>query len=249
MKKFYFTIFLLISSFSFAQFPFEKLPSTEYKEYKNWKLYDWLDTKNTIHHTLTIDSFFDNKKSLTVQLTSLLTYFENTSTIRLFRNKKEICKFPESMLFSTINTGHDPIYVGDINGDGLEDIKMIIPYMGNGISAMNVRVIYLFQTQDSTFHKISFTDKMDTIRPEYDFDGDGNHEIITMTLTNYSNHNYWTFNIFEYKEGELKNVNNKANYPIMVQFLNKKNYTITNKIKREEMKKFSFNLPKDYKSK
>lgn len=249
MKKFYFTIFLLISSFSFSQFPFEKLPSTKYKEYKNWKLYDWLDTKKKVHHTLTIDSFFENGQSLTVQLTSLFTYSETTSTIRLFCDKKEICKFSESILFSTINTGHDPLYVGDINGDGLKDLKIVIPYMGNGIAAMNVRVIYLFQTKNSTFKKISFTDKMNSIRPEYDFDGDGNHEIITMTLTNYNNHNYWIFNLYEYEESGLKNVNNKTDYPIMIQFLSKKNYTITYETKKEVMKKFSLNLPKDYESK
>ena len=150
------------------------------------------------------------------------------------------------MFFTPSNTAFEPARVADINGDGLKDVKFVIPYMGNGLAALNVKVIYLLQTKDQKFVKISFYDKMDKNRPERDFDGDGNFEIITMDLQEYKNHNYWTFNIFEYKDGQLINVNEKDNYPIMIQFLYKENYKITDKIDRQKMKSFAIKLPNDF---
>lgn len=231
---------------SYGQYPFEKYPAPVYQEYEDWEFYDWTETKHTVNHTLTIDQVFDNQDLLTIQLTSFTSSGDNTSIIRLFRNKTQIQKMTEHMFFSTLNIGHEPIHVTDINGDGLKDFKIIVPYMGNGVAALNVKVIYFFQTKDQKFIKVSYSDKMSENRLERDFDGDGNFEIVTMNLNGYENHNYWTFNIFEYKGGELINANYKDNYPIMVQFLYRKNHKITDKINREEMKKFALQFPDDF---
>ena len=51
---------------------------------------------------------------------------------------------------------------------------------------------------------------------ERDFDGDGNYEIIVQSFQSYGYHNYFLFNLYNYKDGQLVNVNNKTNYPIMV---------------------------------
>lgn len=239
----------LTTYLTFGQYPFEKYPSITYQEYKNWKLYDWTSTKQTVNYTLTIEQFFNDKDSLTIQLTSFTSNSDSPSVIRIFRNESQIQKMTEQMFFSSLNTGHEPIRIADINGDGLQDLKIITPCMGNGIAALNVRVIYFFQTKNGEFIKISYTDKMLENRVERDFNGDGNYEIITMNLTGHKNHNYWTFNIFEYLEENLKNVNDRENYPIMVQFLHKNNYEITNKISREKMKDFALQLPDDYEKK
>lgn len=239
----------LISDLTYGQHCFEKYPTPTYTEYKNWKFYDWTETKQTINHTLTIDQFFNNEDSLTIQLTSFTSNWDSASVIRIFRNEKQIQRMTEPMFFSTLNTGYEPIRIADINGDGLRDLKIITPYMGNGIAALNVRVIYFFQTKDRKFIKISFADKMSKNRLERDFDGDGNYEIITMNLTGYENHNYWTFNIFEYVGKSLKNVNDKDDYPIMVQFLHRENFDITDNLSREKMKEFALQLPEEYEKK
>jgi len=238
-------ILFLFTILSFGQYPFEKFPSPKYNEYKNWKLYDWTKTKHTINYTITIPKFFKNKENLTIQLTSFSNNPKKQSIIRIFRNKNQIQKFTEKMSFTKLNIS-EPIRIADINGDGLKDIKIIIPYQGNGIASLNVKVIYLFQTQKKKFIKISFSDMMIENRPERDFDQNGNFKIITMNLSNYKNHNYWTFNIFEYQNEKLVNVNRKYNYPILIQFLYKKNYKITDKIDREKMKNFEMKLPNDY---
>lgn len=227
-----------------GQFPFEKYPAIKYKSYNDWKTYDKTEKEKKVHSTLTIPKFYDNGDTLTIQLTSFTDHWWDNSIIRVFRNKTETQKIFENMAFNPV--GLDTLRVVDINGDGLQDIKIISAYMGNGTAALNVKVIYLFQQPDQNFTKISFADKMSNNRPERDFDGDGNYEIITMNLVGHENHSYWVFNIFNYNNGGLVNSNIKDNYPIMIQFLYRDNYEITNKISREKMKTFALTLPDDY---
>ena len=87
----------------YGQYPFEKFAQPNYEEHDDWKLYDWMDTKQTINHTLTIDDFFVNE-TLTIQLTS---YSENIwdSSIRIFRGKTQIQNVFENMAFSQLNIG------------------------------------------------------------------------------------------------------------------------------------------------
>ena len=243
MKTSLIFIVILLSIFNLhGQYDFEKYPAIKYKEYKDWKIYDWSETKQSINFTITIKDFFSTGDSLTIQLTSYVSK-NKKSTIRIFKNTKQIQKIDEIMQFNLSNVQFEPVRMADIDGNGLNDIKISIPYMGNGLAAMNYRIIYLFQTKNGEFLKISFDDKMEKNRKEYDFDGDGNYEIITMNLNSYKNHNYWTFNLFEFKDGKLENVNYKANYPVMVQFLYKKNYKITDKMDRNKMKDFAIKSP------
>lgn len=227
-----------------GQFPFEKYPAIKYISYNDWKTYDKTEKEKIVHSTLTIPTFFDNVDTLTIQLTSFTDHWWDNSIIRVFRNKTEAQKIFENMTFNP--AGLDTVRVADINNDGLQDIKIISAYMGNGTAALNVRVIYLFQQANHSFKKISFDDKMSNNRQERDFDGDGNFEIITMNLLGHQDHSYWLFNIFNYKDSDLVNVNAKDNYPIMIQFLYRDNYEITNKISREKMKSFALTLPDGY---
>jgi len=228
-----------------GQFPFEKYPAISYKNFNDWKVYDKSEKESKFHYTMTIPSFYNDHDTITIQLTSFTNNWDS-SYVRIFKNKKQIQKFFEPMGFSPSNI-YEPVRVADINGDGLSDIKIIIPYNGNGLASMSVRVIYLFQKKQGGFTKISFNDMMDEDRrPERDLDGDHNFEIITMKLTYYGDHSYWLFNLFDFDSDSLVNVNNKDNYPIMTQFLFRENFEITNKISREKMKEFTLTLPEKY---
>jgi hypothetical protein len=241
---------LTIYSLTIAgQYPFEKYPAVQYKDIKDWKIYDRIDKEKKIHLTMTIPQFFDNKDSLTIQLTSFITnkWTTDSSFIRIYINKILQQKIFEPMFFNDLNIGSEPIRMADINGDKLMDLKLTAWYMGNGIASMNVRRIYLFQNIDNQFTKISFADKLGgNDRLERDFDGDGNNEIITMNLKGFEGHSYWLFNLYNYVNGELVNVNEKANYPIMIQFLYRDNYEITDRISRDKMKDFTLKVPDDY---
>jgi len=237
-------ILILTTGILKGQEPFEKYPAISYKEYNDWMLYDKSVKEKSVHHTLTIPDFFENKDSITIQLTSFIHNWDS-SYIRVYRNKKQIQKFFEPMGFSPTNI-FEPIRIADINGDSLTDLKILIPYMGSGTAMLNVRVIYLFQKSGGNFTKISFDDKMNGNRPERDFDGDKNYEIISMTLTGYENHSYWLYNLYNYSLNGLINVNVKDDYPIMIQFLYRENYQITDKITRQKMKDFAIPMPEKY---
>ncbi|MCD6010540.1 MAG: hypothetical protein K0Q79_402 [Flavipsychrobacter sp.] len=187
----------------------------------------------------TISPFFPGE-SITIRLVSC----DSTSTIYIYKGKHQIQTIEERMSFFEGNLG-EPIRIADINGDGLKDIKLVIPYMGNGLAAENMRIIYLFQRPGMKFTKIVYMDKMPENRPERDMNKDGNYEIITKTLQEHGAHNYWLFNIYNFKDNKLVNVNEKFGYPIMVQYLNRDNYTPAN-IDKSILKKYSMKVPEDY---
>jgi hypothetical protein len=248
MRTLLLLILVLCTGILKGQYPFEKYPAIKYKAYNDWKTIDRSKEKEKdVQNTLTIPNFYDNSDTLTIQLTSFTDHFWDNSVVRVFRNKIEKQKIIENMAFNPI--GLDSVRVADINGDGLMDIKVVSPYMGNGTASLNVKVIYLFQRQDHSFNVISFDDKSYPNRPERDFDNDGNYEIITMNLVGHEEHSYWLLNLFNYKNDELINVNSKANYPIMIQYLFRENYEITNKISRKKMKDFELKLPDSYERK
>jgi hypothetical protein len=229
-----------------AQYPFEQYPAVTYREFKKWKVYDRQAKESKIHFTLMIPQFFTNGDSITLQLTSFNT--SDSSLMRVFRNKKQIQNRNESMWFTASNMT-EPVRTADINGDGLTDLKIIIPYLGCGIASMNVRTIYLFQQRSGKFDMISFDDMIGKHRAERDFDGDANYEIITMTLTYYQQHSYWLYNLFNYRDNSLVSVNSKHDYPIMIQYLYRDNYKVTTKISRDKMKSFAIKLPDAYSKK
>jgi len=244
MRGLLFLVLILCTTILKGQYPFEQFSAIKYKDFDDWKIYDKSEEVKNVHATLTIPGFYDNSGSLSIQLTSFTDQWCGNSIVRVFRNKTETQKFTENIPFNPV--GLDSVRVADINGDGLMDVKIVIPYMGNGTASLNVRVIYLFQRPDQSFNVISFNDKSYPNLPERDFDGDGNYEIITMNLTGYENHSYWVFNLFNYKDNGFKNVNSKLNYPIMIQYLFRENYELTNRISREKMKQFGLNFPDGY---
>jgi len=228
-----------------AQYPFEKYPAIKYKEYKHWKLNfgeRWADEHHSISFYTTIPRFFD-KESLTIRMTT--EDDSHDSYIRLYKGKKLIQKFPSELSFTSGDTSQ-PLRVADINGDSLKDIKLIISGHGCGLAAEYAQVIYLFSQPGNKFTKVSYTDMMeDNNRVERDMDGNGNFEIITKYLQGYKKHNYWVFNIYKFTDNKLINVNDKFDYPIMVQNLNRANYKPAN-FNKTILNKYSLKKPGHY---
>jgi hypothetical protein len=245
--RLYIIISLVTLAFnSLGQYPFEKYPAKKYEIISNWK--EDQTNKNENRFLLTIPKFFNSQDSLTILLTSVANGLDS-SFITLFRNGKQIQRFFEPMTFD-INV-FSPVRIADINGDGVLDCKLLIPYMGNGLAALNTRIIYLFLHKDNKFTKISYLDMINSDhagdnRSERDFNNDGNYEIITTSLINYGNHSYWVYNLYNFKNNDLVNVNNKYNYPILIQFLNRENFKITDKISRQKMKDYASAEPEQY---
>ena len=240
MKKEYLILIILLFSTLIvrAQYSFEKYPAIKFKEYKRWKTEDSIETKKFISRINSVSKFYNKSSSLTLKLTVFdsLEYTE----LKIYRNNKEIQKFIEKRM-STISEPSS-VYVEDINGDGLKDLKFLIPNYGCGNYNYYCDVFYLFQNKNGTFLKISYSDIFIEYinRLERDFNNDGKYEIITQTFENYKKHNYWSFNIYNLINGKFINVNYLINYPIMVPL---DSYKITKKISREKMKKFQRKSP------
>ncbi|RZK11175.1 MAG: hypothetical protein EOO46_07675 [Flavobacterium sp.] len=229
------TFFLFINAFyANAQYDFEKYPSIEYKDY------DWETVKSDdgVTHKVIVPDFYINSESLILKINY---YTEEAKDSEIYISG---IKYKEDIPYTPI--GLSSLRIADVNGDGLKDIKIISYYMGNGLASLNVKVIYFFQQANGGFIKIAYEDKMGDNRLERDFDGDGNFEIITMKIQGHKNHNYWLFNIYNFVNGKIENVNSKENYPIMVQILNRETFKITSKLSRQEMKQYQVNNLENY---
>ncbi len=233
---------LLLQGSVRAQFPFEKFPSIPFREYKKWKSYSELNPQQ-LNFTNSIPAFFPNKNGLILEVEEIdsLTF----STLRIYRNNLLIQKLRIEDSFYVLSTPMT-VFVEDLNNDGLSDIKFTIPNHGSGAFNYYARVIFLIQQKDGTFKKLIFTDCFSEEfgnRPERDLDGDGTFEIITETFQNVGNHNYWMFNIYNYEDGSFVNVNDKANYPILVPL---ETYNESERMPKSTMKKYSRKLPDDF---
>lgn len=228
------TYFLfLIPAVIFGQYPFEKYKSPSFiaAEFKT------KENENTLEYSSKIRSFFNDKTDLNILVYGNLMDSKGTYLqIGTNQNSKKY--------YEEINpNGIEGLFIADFNGDGMKDVKIVSYYMGSGLASMNVRVFYFFQKQNKEFTKISFDDKMDSNRLERDINGDGNFEIVTQTLKEYSSHSYWVFNVYNFKNDNLVCVNSKMNYPIMIQFLYHENFKISKKISRLQMKRYQFETP------
>lgn len=241
--RLFFLLLLAYVHTTYAQYPFEKYPAIKYAEYKHWTMGPgpaMFTSDDCLSHYQTISPFFPGE-SITIRLVSC----DSTSYIYIYKGKHQLQAIPDKMSFFEGNLS-EPIRIADFNGDGLKDIKLVVPYHGCGIASLNARVIYLFQRPGNRFVKIAYMDKIEHGNtPERDMDKDGNYEIITMDLQGYKTHNYWTFNSYNFKDNNLVNVNDKFGYPIMVQYLNRDNYTPTN-IDKNNLKKYSLKVPQEY---
>lgn len=240
-------IVVLLTNLSFAQFPFEKYPVQSYTKYNKWTI---KEEEERFTKKLSIPKFYKNGDTLTIEITSFETG-NDSSFVKLFRNNNLTQTFFESATFSLTGSS-DILYKADINGDHLLDLKLYAPQPGNGIALMNNVVFFLFQNKDETFTKIAFSDMFDygedsfNYRKERDFDGDHNYEIITMSLLIHGDHSYWKYDLYNYKDGKLVNVSLKNKYPILIQYLFRPNFKITNKISPQDMKGYLDELPIGY---
>jgi hypothetical protein len=226
----FFFPFLVYGQYPFEKYKKPKCTSFEFKRFEN---------ENVIKYSKAVKTFFHDKTDVEVSVNGNTEDFKKTY-IEVKTQSNSSKYFEEIPAQGTEN-----LYIADFNGDGKKDIKVVIYYMGCGLASLNVRVIYLFQKENKRFTRLSFDDNMGENLPERDFDGDGNFEIITKTLQYHKKHNYWLFNIYNFSNGNLLCVNSKMNYPIMVQYLDKENYTVTRKISRKEMKKYEMKKPED----
>lgn len=225
-----------------GKYPFEKYPSI--KTLRVLKGKDMLSNpfhdKNGIPDDTKyarLEYEFDNTK---IQFT--VYGDKDSSFIDIYVNNKL-----SQHLYENVYVNNDrilpPVKVADFNGDGIKDVKFMIYYAGCGLAALNIDIIYLFGTKSGKYIKVSYGDKEGEHLVERDWNGDGNAEIMTMELVSANSHNYWCYNVYNFVNGKMVCVNEQYDYPILIQYLYKTNYSITKHMTRQEMKKYRRETP------
>lgn len=249
-------LFLVVFYNTYSQFPFESFPSANLVKAGPWEVYSRVEKEGKVHWAIKIPNFYSDSSSMTVQLTSFVRSSKSsefifstrdTTIIRIYRGKQQIQVMREPYPLGA-NFGHlsDSLSYGDINNDSLPDIKIMAWCGGNGLASYYHRVVYLFQRADGKFDRISFSNMELVDKPERDLDGDGNFEILATHREYYKDHSYWIFNVYRFVNNRWQCVNDEFDYPILVQMLFRKNYEITGKVTRSDMKKFTKTVPFEF---
>lgn len=228
-------IFLLcIAVKGYAQYPFEKYPAIKYKT---------LVFDKSISET---DSLLTAKASY-LNYNIILTQKEDSDTAHVVISYKS--KLISDFIIGADNAMalQDTAYIADIDGNGYPDFKILYFNLGSGLATSLEHKLYCFNEGNKRFNSFFYIDFFSF--PERDINGDGNYEIISDILNKYQGHSYWTFNLFNYKNGKLVNVNSIADYPIMVPYLYDETVEVTRKLSRKKMKKFSVDFPDYFKGK
>lgn len=238
MKKNFTLLLLFLGHLVNAQYPFEIYPKIDYQRFEIKHCYFEDDSS-----FVGISNFVDmtDKSGIRIEFHEKISV--DSSNILIYRNHKLVQEIIEpSGFYSFIMP--DTLYIGDLNNDGIMDVKLFCFNPGCGLAAYLTRKIYLIGRKDKLFDKYSFIDFSEEI--ERDFNGDKIYEIFGLNHSSYENHSYWVYDLFNIVDGQFKNVSEKYDYPIMIQHLYRMNYDITNKIERLRMKDFSKIIPDDF---
>jgi len=226
-------LLLFMCSFNaFAQYPFEKYPAIKYDTATIKSV------KSKYDQGFKAVAIYKNYKFI-----FLGERLPDSSNILLYYKKHIIKRINHSADMRVLFL-QNPIYIADIDGNGLKDFKIDMGNDGSGAAADYEHKIYLFQQKKNRFKKLSFVDLFSNT--ERDFNHDGNFEIIGQVYKRYKNHSYYIFDLYNFIGGKILNVSQKYNYPIAVQNLWVPTYKITNKIPKSLLKHFSLLFPEDY---
>jgi hypothetical protein len=228
MKKHLFLICLTILSFKvLAQYPFSNLKAVQSKKTPVRRQ----DHKSVIKF---------GEYQIEVERSNMAV---DQSRLIITRAKKEIQRFEEN--YSVIENMPDSVQILDINCDGKADIKIMLSFPGaSPLATLVKRKIYLFSNKNGYFSKISFIDF--SSEQERDFNNDGKYEIIAKDLISYKQHNYWKFEVYEFRNSQFVNTSLNYHYPLMFRYLKKPTFKIDQSLRKNDLRKFLSLKPRDF---
>jgi hypothetical protein len=226
--KFLCAILLFVSAKCFAQYPFEKYPKLKY---------DSVLLKR-IARTEKSNVFIANYKDYKIELLELP--LKDSTNLLIYRKKKLIQKIKSDIfLYPYLD---EMLYVADIDGNGLIDFKFTSGNVGaSGLASSRIFKFYLFNKGGGRFTPVILGDFF-SYKERQLLPGKG-YAIIGQSLAEYKGHNYWLFDLYEYKNHKIVNVSKQYGYPIAVPFLYNETFKPTNKIPKKELKRLSLKVP------
>jgi hypothetical protein len=237
-------LLLLISFKSYTQYPFEKYPAIKFDSVK-------IVNHGTEYHDGFLATHKKGFRRVAAYKGYRLVFLCDSDTLKdgsnalLYHNSRIIKRMTLSV--SMDNDGFDlPVYIGDIDGNGLPDFKITIENSGNGFAASYATKIYLFNQGKDIFKMISFMDLFSN--KERDFNNDGNYEIIGEQYQTYKHQAYFIFNLYNFKGGKIVNVSKNFGFPTAVKYLYNPTYKITHEIPEKYLLRFAAKYPDEYRT-
>ncbi|HEY9164671.1 MAG TPA: hypothetical protein VIS48_00770 [Candidatus Kryptonia bacterium] len=240
---------VLLCESGFAQYPFEKYKAPPERNVPKWvdSTSESDDEKFVESTSLSLNTVFPGSDKCDIRVEppeENVSDDDDISKISIFRNDRLVQTFVDSsaprMYFSWGITA-----LADYNGDGLTDIRIVVPYMTNGLG-LDEWDIYLIQNRDGHFTKIAFHNLYSAERPERDMDNDGHFVVIGMELEEYKEHNYFVYNLYKFSGDSLLSVSDRFGYPLMYRFLKKTNYKVAKDVPDWIRSTFLLSKPKEY---
>ena len=239
---------LLAATQVWAQYPFDRFCTPAKKAFSNWieSISDPGVVGERRMSKIDLCDVFPHGDTCALVLSdSSDDNIVGTTDIKVLRNSVLMQEFnSEQILFNAQIFSDCPVFVADYNGDGEPDIKFSGWYGGTGLAGLNRRIIYLLQDQNHHFTKVSFLD-MNVIE-ERDLDSNDHFAIVTMNLSQFNNHSYWTFNLYRIADDDLVSVSDRYGYPKFIQYLFRENYKVVPGIADSIRHQFCLPKPPDY---
>ena len=130
----------------------------------------------------------------------------------------------------------EEVYRVDLDGNGSDDFIVFSSYRGCGLAGYKYEVEILLKKGDNSYQKISYDTMANNPIEEFvDLDKDGKYEVIITDLYYGDKHNYFTYNIYEFKDYKLVNADVKfGGFPKFVWITNKPNDKDTAHLTKEQ---------------
>lgn len=121
----------------------------------------------------------------------------------------------------------DVALLSDLNGDGRYDIKLNFFGTGNGLAGLAATKLYMYSNGDE-FRAFTFLDF--SSEKEYDFNNDGQYEILGCNHVYKDEHSYWVYNAYDFIGNKMINISEKIGYPLWTKHLMRTNRVVAGNV-------------------
>lgn len=126
-------------------------------------------------------------------------------------------------------------YRADLDNNGLNDFIVFSSDRGNGLASQLVIADLYLQKPDGSYQNINYEGLGAGIEDFVDLNQDFKAEVIIMDMYGGKKHNYFSYSVYEIKDGRLVNADNKfKGFPKFIWYTNKKNDKDTTHLEADE---------------
>jgi hypothetical protein len=101
------------------------------------------------------------------------------------------------------------IYWVDVDKNGLKDFIVIYNYQMVGLGGYEDMIEIFLKRENNSYQKICYNSMSSGPEDFFDLDKDGRYEVVITDFYSGDEHNYFTYNIYEFKDYKLVNADTK----------------------------------------